>query len=308
MRYLKAIKNNGTLFLAMRVVCFLVLIYLLFRRLDNEQDWSFKKGSTHLWSLVLFVLLIPINWGLEAMKYQRMLHVLDISTSRKIFWQSFSAGIVSGMLTPNMLGNFIGRNMYFQRKHRPSLVLLTLWSNNAQFVCSIVFGALSVVLLWRLPFEGNTLLVVGSLVVLMIAVLLFYFFGEHLVEYFFSKRSWVVHLKSLNIVPRLRIYFVVIGLFRHLLFTLQFILVLYALGCALDFSLLLWTWQSYLWLTLAPSLFMGKLVVRESINVWVLSSVGIGAPIAILASFIIWLGNLFLPTMVAVLFTSKPNQ
>ena len=308
MRYLKAIKNNGTLLFAMRVVCFLVLVYLLYVRLENEREWDIIRLPLHFWPLCLFFGLIPLNWGLEAWKYQRVLNALKLPASRNVFWKSFSSGIVSGMLTPNMLGNFIGRNLYFQRKNRPSLTVLTLWSNHAQFVCSVLFGLLSFMLLWKVPFHGNLMFVFLSFLVLAILSGLFYFFGEHLAYVFFPKRRWVSHLRVFDHSSGLRLQLFMLSLLRHMVFTVQFMLVMYAFGIDFNLTLLFWTWQTYLWVTLAPSLFLGKLVVRESVNVWVLTAAGMPAAIVVLASLLTWLGNLFIPTLIAILMASKPRN
>jgi hypothetical protein len=308
MRYLKAIKNNGSLLFAMRALCFIVLGYLLYIRLDNEGEWHLFRFPIHVWPLCLFIGLIPFNWVLEALKYQRVLAALDLEVSRKIFWKSFSAGMISGMLTPNMLGNFIGRNLYFQRKNRPSLIVLTLWSNHAQFVCSVFFGLFSILFLWKVPFQGPPTFIVLSFIALATISGLFYFFGEHLAYAFFPKRRWIRHFRVFDHSPGLKVRLFMLSSLRHLIFTLQFMLVLYAFGIDFSLSILFWTWQTYLWVTLAPSLFLGKLVVRESVNVWVLTAAGMPASIIVLASLVTWIGNLFVPTLIAIFAASKPRD
>jgi hypothetical protein len=56
----------------------------------------------------------------------------------------------------------------------------------------------------------------------------------------------------------LRIRMLGLGIFRHLVFTVQFACVLYAFGVEVDAISILWIWQFYFWVTLAPSLFLGK--------------------------------------------------
>jgi hypothetical protein len=56
----------------------------------------------------------------------------------------------------------------------------------------------------------------------------------------------------------------------------------------------------YFWVTLAPSLFLGKIVIRESISVWVLAFAGMNEITVVASSFIIWVFNLLLPTLIAV--------
>ena len=58
---------------------------------------------------------------------------------------------------------------------------------------------------------------------------------------------------------------------RHAVFTLQFYLVLIAFGVETSFELIFWIWQVYFWVTLSPSLLLGKIGIRESIAVIILS-------------------------------------
>ncbi|MFN5910780.1 MAG: hypothetical protein ACK45H_05550, partial [Bacteroidota bacterium] len=64
-------------------------------------------------------------------------------------------------------------------------------------------------------------------------------------------------------------------------------------------------WQYYGWLTCVPSLFLGKLVVRDSIALWVLGFAGLSAAAIIQASIFIWIVNLLLPTLVALFILKK---
>ena len=96
-----------------------------------------------------------------------------------------------------------------------------------------------------------------------------------------------------------------LGIFRHLIFTIQFALVLYAFGVEIDATSILWIWQFYFWVTLAPSLFLGKLGVRESVAVWVFAAAGIAEFSVVLAAFSIWVMNLFLPTLVSLVILKR---
>jgi hypothetical protein len=62
----------------------------------------------------------------------------------------------------------------------------------------------------------------------------------------------------------------------------------------------------YFWVTLAPSLFLGKVVIRETIAVWVLSAAGLNPEIVIVSSLLIWVLNLFIPTVVSLIVSKPP--
>ena len=58
-------------------------------------------------------------------------------------------------------------------------------------------------------------------------------------------------------------------------------------------------------ITAAPSLFLGKIIVRETIALSVLSMAGIAGPVILLAAFSTWMINQILPVIIATLLLKK---
>ncbi len=286
----------------------LALIVLFFYFQFIKVDWSKEKIQLiHPFFLFLTLLLVPVNWFFEWLKWAVTLKVVEVQATQKIKINAFFAGIITGMLTPNMLGNFIGRIYYFERRDRISLTVLTLVSNYAQFIASIVFGVIGVIILGEIPVEieikqFNLLLVgIGTIVVL------FYFNFEWIL--ILLKRKARIHILIRNIKRRhtYRWKILVLSFLRHGVFTIQFLFMLHAFGEKLSIENVFWIWQVYLWVTIAPSLFLGKLAIRESIAIWVLAFAGMGELTVLISSFLIWTFNLLLPTIIG-LFVCKEKR
>lgn len=279
-----------------------VFFYLQLRRIDwNEQDFYLERPLF----IIIVLLLVPVNWFFEWKKWTATLKVAEVSTTNQIRKHAFFAGIVTGMLTPNMLGNFIGRIYYFDRRHRIALIILTLATNYAQFIASIVFGIIALLFLKSTPIEMDisklNILMIGIAIVL---VLIYFNF-----EWIFKpiKRKARIHILVRNLNKR-RLYrwqILFLSLIRHSFFTLQFLLMLYAFGEDFSFLNFLWIWQVYLWVTLVPSLFMGKLAIRETVAIWVLSVAGMGELTVLISSFLIWTLNLLLPTVIGLIICKR---
>lgn len=271
-------------------------------------DWSKEKIQLiHPFYLILTLLLVPMNWFLEGIKWVITLNIAEVQTTQKIKLNAFFAGIITGMLTPNMLGNFIGRIYYFERRNRISLIVLTLVSNYAQFIASIVFGIIGILILGKIPVDFEIDQFNFILIVIGLVVILFYFNFEWFFK--FLKRKARIHLLIRNIKRR-RMYrwkILLLSFLRHGIFTLQFSFMLHAFGENLSLENVFWIWQVYLWVTIAPSLLLGKLAIRESIAIWVLTLAGMGELTVLISSFLIWTFNLLLPTIIA-LFICKEKR
>ena len=60
--------------------------------------------------------------------------------------------------------------------------------------------------------------------------------------------------------------------------------------------------------TAAPSLLLGKIIVRETIALSVLSMGGIAGPVILLAAFSTWMINQILPVIIATLLLKKERN
>ena len=218
---------------------------------------------------------------------------------------AFYAGMLTGLLTPAMAGNFLGRMYYFEKGKRLKLSLYTLSANFAQFSISIIVGALAYVLLARSNDISANSFELISIVCFAILCLLFYFFAELTVRYLPIRR-----LKSLAIMlsrgPSRSIQ-MGISFLRYLLFITQFSLCIYASTGTFSIHFLAWIALVFMAVTLTPSLFLGKIVVRESIAVAILGIAGIAPIPVLLSSLSTWLLNLIITAIWASLKIKKIN-
>lgn len=263
------------------------------------EQWKTLQMKRPLFLFIAF-LLVGVNWGMEWKKWQLTLVKANIEESEHIKMKAFLAGIATGLVTPNMLGNFIGRIFYFSRKDRLRITMLTFLSNFAQFFASVFWGLIALLILQRLPFEMDFRPVVIVLVLFVLVALSAYFFHEH-----FSVggvKKWKKYqrlLRYLETEKSTRLSFLFWSLLRHAVFSIQFFLLLNAFT---DFSWedVFWIWQVFLWTTLVPSLWFGKLVIRESMALFILGGIGISKPEILFSSVLLWTMNLALPSLLSI--------
>jgi uncharacterized membrane protein YbhN (UPF0104 family) len=300
-------KKQKTIFIFLKLILLLVVIvffYFQFKKVNWANQAIYVENP---FFLLLALLLVPVNWFFEWRKWTLTLAVVDIYTQPATKLNAFFAGIVTGMLTPNMLGNFIGRIYYFDRKHRIALVILTLVTNYAQFIASIFLGIVALLILNKSPWILDIAQLNWFFIFLAILFLLIYFNFEWVFKYIKRKTRMYLLIRNLQRRRVFRWKILGLSLLRHAVFTLQFSLMLSAFGEDFSFHTMLWIWQFYLWLTLAPSLFLGKLAIRESVAIWVLTAAGMGELTIVISSFLIWVFNLLLPTVIGLFIVKRQS-
>jgi len=234
------------------------------------------------------------------MKWKEILIAIDEKTNSNNL-TAFASGIVSSFLTPSLSGNFLGRMYYYDKNKRWKITGYSVLANFSQFLVSILFGIMAVQFIPMFFEVKNWVLYLISFVSLLLFGL--YFFGEKV-----FKNVSITRLQSLFIQieygpARLKLLF--LSFLRYIVFVTQYALALNAFGEKINTTILGLIAIIFLLVTLTPSLFFGKVVVRESISISVFSFAGMDPLTAAFASFATWIFNLLIPAMIALIFVKK---
>ncbi|MDX2361004.1 MAG: lysylphosphatidylglycerol synthase transmembrane domain-containing protein [Crocinitomicaceae bacterium] len=305
---LKTKQNQKNIFTFIKLILFVGVLGLVY-----WQVISFDKNAwvefrlEHPVSLFAAVILVLPNIWFAYKKWSTTLNVVVPRTPVKKKLQSFFAGIVTGMLTPNMIGNFIGRFYYFKREFRSQIILFTLLSNYAQFLASLTFGWIAVLIVGDFYVIGSTKSFLIWLGIGVIIAYLVYFFIDNFMFRIRSKGYFKRFNEALKKHGSFRFKILGFSFARFFIFTLQYSLVLHAFGEPLSLYLIMAIWQVYLLTMIAPSLLLGKIGVREFISITILTGIGVNDFAVLFASLIIWFVNSLSPALVGLIICKKPS-
>lgn len=320
---LKVYKRNKNIKLFLNYVIgplvFLILGWSIYRQILRQPDWQQSanelKGAVtgnNLWMLAAVLLLMLINWSLEARKWQIVVNKLEpagfITALKSVF-----TGNTLAFFTPNRLGEYVGRMVYISEGKRAKSIALTVVCSLAQVLVTFLFGlpGLLFFLKEEAEIQGDIsdiehLFDIGYWVVIVITFLLLilYFRIKFLTRLpgekgFFKKLlSYIQVLENFNATILLRL--LSLSCFRYIVFILQYYLLFSVFGVELSY------WECYisisvvfLLLAIIPTLAaVADLGIRWKASIG-LVSVFSGNSIGILAaSFSIWLINLVIPSII----------
>ncbi len=144
--------------------------------LTNSLDWSAFGGALlqpeRLVFLVVAVLLMPLNWYLEARKWHPLLTAfLPWDFSRT--WRTVIAGVSVSAATPNRIGEIGGRMMVAEKSEWPGVIASSLLGSACQWIAFLLLAWPG--LIWttgellaeRIDFSVHWLWPVGPLVLLL---------------------------------------------------------------------------------------------------------------------------------------------
>lgn len=251
---------------------------------------------------ILAIGLMPVNWFLEARKWQLLVGEFQRLSVRSSFLSVLS-GISTGMITPNRIGNFIGRLKVIDRVHRKQAIVMTVISNVSQFVITVFLGLLGLIYYgWSSELLYAHILILFGLCALFVAVYIFFrpsVLAHSRWRRYMSKELQAAMDRAQSMDSAIKWQILGLSLIRYLVFLTQFVLLLWCLEVDVSWALLTAaTAVVHLITTLIPSLLFGKLFVREASALFVLTELDLSAAVIVGAVFIIWVINIGIPGMI----------
>ncbi len=265
--------------------------------------------------LAVVVLMMFINWGIEARKWQVQMKPLErMSLIRAI--KSVFAGCSITFITPNRVGEYAGRILFVTEGNRARAIPLTIVGGMSQLLVTLIMGIAGLMILRyvhhvyadaaSIPYWLVESFLLWFSVGLAVILALAYVYVDALVQRM-ERFAWlkpvvryITVLHSLNRKQLLRI--LVLSFFRYLVFILQYVLLLQVTGVDVAFEISFWVISVfYLLMAIAPTIGFVELPIRA------LASVELFAPysqnvLGIQAAALgIWVINLVIPAIIGSL-------
>jgi uncharacterized membrane protein YbhN (UPF0104 family) len=125
---------------------FLWLTYSIYSQLqqqpDLERSWQHVRDSFNgiaIWNLLAVMILMLVNWSIETIKWKLAVQrIQDVS-----FITAFKAvlsGVSFSVMTPNRVGEYLGRILYMSEGNRLKAISLTMTGSISQLIITLFMG------------------------------------------------------------------------------------------------------------------------------------------------------------------------
>jgi len=269
--------------------------------------------------LFLFTALMPVNWLIEAFKWKFSLKDFErigLIEAYKSVWY----GIVTGIITPNRIGEPVGKIALISKNNRGKALLVAFWCSASQQVATVFFGVVGLTI-WT--YSSNLKNIVSqnltayiSVIVLAITTLLFFILKINWFSAFLGKKKITKRFLSgenLSLNISIKQSFIIIGLsiLRYLIFSSQFILILQFFGVDSKIMLLFSAIAlTYMATSFIPTFFFSEAGVRTGFALAFIGTLTSNSVAIISGTILLWVLNVGLPAAIATWFPwhSKINQ
>ena len=299
------------------LVVLFTLIYIYFQVVrkngatEFQTIWlSLTNNSAHMWLMVLVVLLMPVNWGIEAFKWKKMIDRIQRISFRHAFMAIFLGTTVS-FFTPNRVGEFAGRILMLPGNDKIRPTLVTILCSMAQLTVTLLMGLFSFIFYFKIlfaPTELNIYLLLCSLVFISGVIILILFLNSHLLTAFLKRFKLTNHFHRYTRVfsyfsSKQLAFALLLSFTRYIIFSLQFYIVLIVLSVDIP----LWPFLemialTYLAIAIVPTFALSEIGVRGSAAIYFIGTLSSNTAGIASASFIIWAINIVTPALLGSLF------
>lgn len=294
------------------------LSYAIYQQLRRQPDlavsWRHIQasfGGILVWNLVIVVMLMLVNWSIEAWKWK-----LVVQTVQKVRFTTAIKAVLSGVSfsvsTPNRVGEYLGRVLYMEEGNRLRTISLTILGSISQLLITIFMGTIGLVILLPRIYDAELVSVfwikvlLYTIIAVLIGLTVFYFRLAWLVKWITKlarKNRYLYLFQALGKVDAtMLLKLLSLSVLRFLVFTVQYYLLFRLFDVPVDW------WQSFwavsvmfLVLAIIPTVALLEVIQRSTVALQVFrllttNELGVG-----LTTVTIWFINLIIPALIGSL-------
>ncbi|WP_299556809.1 lysylphosphatidylglycerol synthase domain-containing protein [Seonamhaeicola sp.] len=278
--------------------------YFIYKKLTDNTALDFSvfvdfltKNDVFSLKNVLFLLFLTfLNWFLEIVKWQKLVATVKKIAFIKALEQSLGA-LTASLFTPNRIGEYGAKAIYYRGGFRKKIVLLNLLGNITQMVTTILFGLIGISLF--ITKYHITINYYKLAAVLLVVLLGFVMIG-------FGIRKSKVTIKGVSI-EKIKTFIInfskkalaqtlLLSVLRYLIFSFQFYFLLHSFKTDIGyFDAMVFITSMYFLSSVIPSIFIFDVVIKGSVAIYLFAFIQVDELTMLSITTLMWLLNFVLP-------------
>lgn len=249
-------------------------------------------------NVCFLLLLTTFNWFFEIIKWRLLVSSIKKISLKNALEQSLGS-LTASLFTPNRIGEYGAKAIYFSKKHRKRVLLLNLISNLMQMSITMVLGCIG---FWifsnTYALEIDYLKLSKGFIVILI-VISFFILGVKQSKYRIKGFSIEKIKQFIFKLPlKIKVFGFLLSLVRYAIFSFQFYVLLKLFGVQFSYVEAMTIITSlYLLSSIIPSLFIFDVIIKGSVAVYLFSIAGVNELTILCVITLMWLLNFVIPSV-----------
>ncbi|MEQ3661581.1 MAG: lysylphosphatidylglycerol synthase domain-containing protein [Flavobacterium sp.] len=298
-------KAKQFLLVIIKLLIVSIALFYIYNQLQGEKSlhWQIISNYLSVQSVLILLVFSILNWFFEIFKWKHLVSSFKEITLLESANQSLGS-LTASIFTPNRIGEYGAKVLYFSKENRKQIVLLNFIGNSSQMLVTTFFGMIGVLLI-DFSFQISNWFVFGFIIALFLILFLF----KKVEIYGFSIQKLVQKIASFsNTFHKKNL---LLSVFRYLVFSSQFYFLLLIFGVDAASEIAFGTiFSMYLLASIIPSIHLMDVAIKGSVAVYLFGLIGVESWKIIAITSLMWLYNLVLPVLVGSYFVLhfKPQK
>ncbi len=303
--------------LTLGLILFVWLSYSLYHQIQAQKDLQSALdhlftdwNTTKVFLLILVFVLMLANWSIESLKWQMLMKHTEPIKFLKAF-QSVLTGLAVSIITPNRVGEYLGRILYLKNTNKLKGISITIIGSFAQILVTGFFGILGLIFFVTQVKSSTELYLLLIFSIVTSALMAFLLFNLSLLVRFCERYHFLRKIKIyIEVIKRydnkLLWKLIAYAASRYIVYSLQFYLLLRIThGFFLPLSAFGGIWLNFWVIAVVPSFVIADIGVRGATAIKFLSFASTNFVALLSSSILLWFINLILPALIGCFFVYR---
>lgn len=304
-------KYNQAMIVLLKLAIVIGAFYFIYHQLATNQLLSITLlkqqvsllFSKNIWLVLLLLFFTDANWILEIFKWKTLASFEKNIAFFEAYEQCF-ASLTASIITPNRIGEYGAKALYFEKKLRKKVMVLNFIGNLSQLAVTVFFGMFGMFFLISNFKVGLFSFNTSKFLLILNILLILYLIGNH---FGITKKLTALTLKILTYLKKLPLEIHLktwaYSLFRYVIFSHQFYFLLSLFEVEANyFTLINLIFCTYFIASLIPSLAIFDWVIKGSVAVVIFGFIGINPLTIVTITTFMWLLNFAIPALLGSIF------
>lgn len=303
-----------TISLLIKLLIGVISFWIIYNRLSSiphfkEQCIQWLSAPEVYVVLIISLLLMPINWGIESYKWNLITQQIE-PLSYKTSIKSVLAGICIGNIAPGRAMEFLAKIYYFKPQNRPSATILHFINGLFQMLITVTVGLLAIA--YKLQNTNQTPIFAYFAIgggFIMILIFSWAIFNVHWIQHKMQFIKWFKRLEgteTLTFSKPLIVKLISLSIIRYATFTFQFFIIYKTLVPQSDSIHVFTSVAAYFVITsVIPMISFIEPAIRAAIAILVFNKITDNEAVVALTATLLWLINVVIPSVLGYLIILK---
>lgn len=297
-------KSNQFLWLVLKLFIVIGCGYFISIKLTEKSELKFhdfisKINENNVFlvkNIILLLILTFFNWFFEILKWQKLASQvvkISFSTATK---QSLAA-LTTSLITPNKIGEYGTKVLFFERSKRKRILALNFISNFYQLVITLLAGFIGLIFLYDHFAKVVQLEHIVSVISLFIIGYFIFLFSIKKIPFF--KTIYVkLSLFLSELTATVHRFILGLSLIRYLIFSHQFYFLLLLFNIDIGYNYAMASiFSVYFIASIIPILSLFDFVLKGSVAIFVFSFFHIDPVTILTITTLMWILNFVVPAI-----------